>query len=354
MSLPTTMKASYLVEPGKIELRDIPVPTPGVNQLLVKIEACGSCGSDTHFYRTGAIGELVVKSPIILGHEASGIIVAVGANLDESRIGSLVAIEPQKPCRSCEYCKIGDYHLCADVEFFGAWPFDGAFAEYVLIESDFAFDVPEGMTAEQAALAEPVSVAIHACRKAGVTAGSSVFITGAGPIGVMMTQVARAFGASRVVVSDPSQPRRIFVEKKGATQTTNPLAGDLSDFVDQFDIYIDASGNSKAILSAIPVIKRGGRAILVGMGVNELEFEFAHLQQREIAISGTFRYSNTWPTALRLISTGAINTEGIVTSRHGLDDVENALTISSRNPEAIKAMVLPSLTKSDAQQPVSK
>lgn len=345
MSLPTKMKASFLLEPGKLELRDIEVPAPGPNEVLVKIEAVGSCGSDTHFYKTGAIGELVVRSPIILGHEASGTIVSVGEGVDASRIGELVAVEPQKPCRACEFCKIGDYHLCPNVEFYGAWPIHGAFAEYVVIDNDFAFAVPVGMTAEQAALAEPVSVAVHACRKARVTAGSSVFITGAGPIGVMMTQVARAFGATRVVVSDPSEPRRKFVEKKGATGTTDPMAGDLSEFVNEFDIYIDASGNTKAILSAIPVLKRSGRAILVGMGVTELPLDFAHIQQREIEISGTFRYSNTWPTAISLIASGAIDTDGIVTSRHGFDDVENALLSAGRNPEAIKAMVLPSLTR---------
>jgi L-iditol 2-dehydrogenase len=201
------------------------------------------------------------------------------------------------------------------------------------------------MDAEQAALAEPVSVAIHACRKAGVTAGSSVFITGAGPIGVMMTQVARAFGATRVVVSDPSEPRRAFVEKKGASETVDPMSGDLSSYEEQFDIYIDASGNTRAILSAVPVVKRGGRVVLVGMGISELPLDFGYLQQREIGISGTFRYSNTWPAAIQLIATGAIDTEGMVTSRHGLDDVESALLSASLNPEAIKAMVLPSLTR---------
>lgn len=125
------------------------------------------------------IGELVVKSPVILGHEVAGTIVAVGENVNDERLGRLVAVEPQRPCRVCDYCKRGLYHLCPDMEFYGAWPVDGAFSEYVLIDADFAFDVPENMTAEQAALVEPTSVAVHACRRAVVTSGSSVFITGA-------------------------------------------------------------------------------------------------------------------------------------------------------------------------------
>jgi L-iditol 2-dehydrogenase len=341
MKLPTTMKASYLLRPTVLELRDTPIPSARSGEVLVRIEAVGSCGSDTHFYKTGAIGDLVVEGPIILGHEAAGTIVQVGKNVDESRLGELVSIEPQKPCRSCLYCKRGDYHLCPKMEFYGAWPIDGAFAEYAVIDSGFAYAVPGHMSAEQAALVEPVSVAVHACRQAGVTAGSSVFVTGAGPIGIMITQVAKAFGAIRLVVSDPSSPRRNFVLGKGATSTVDPTEDDLSLLHDQFDVYIDASGNSGAIHSALSVIKRGGRAVLVGMGSDELTIPFGYLQQREITISGTFRYVNTWPTAIELVANGAISTEGIVTSRHGLDDVENALLNATVNPDAIKSMITP-------------
>jgi L-iditol 2-dehydrogenase len=347
MKIPKKMKASYLLEPGKVELREIPVPVPGAGEVLVRIDAVGSCGSDTHFYKSGAIGDLVVESPIILGHEAAGTVAAVGEGVSEERVNKLVSIEPQKPCRSCEYCKRGDYHLCPAMEFYGAWPIDGAFSEYAVIDSDFAHDVPPNMNAEQAALVEPASVAVHACRRAGVTPGSSVFITGAGPIGVMITQVARAFGATRIAVSDPAEPRRQFVLGLGADELIDPLNDDLSVFEDQFDIYIDASGNAGAILSALPVIRRGGVAMLVGMGVNDLQLPLAHLQHREITLSGTYRYVNTWPTAISLIATGAIITEGLVTSRHGLDDVENAMLNASRDPRAIKAMVIPGLFRAE-------
>ena len=340
-----SMLASYLLEPGKIEIRSLPVPVPGPEQVLIRVDAVGSCGSDTHFYKTGVIGDLVVKSPIVLGHEVAGTIVAVGENVSADRIGQLTAVEPQKPCRACEYCKRGDYHLCPSMEFYGAWPVDGAFAEYVLIDSDFAFDVPGHMTAEQAALVEPTSVAVHACRRAGVSAGSSVFITGAGPIGVMTTQVARAFGATRIVVTDPAEPRRDFVARRGATEVVNPLTTDLSAYGDQFDIYIDASGNAEAILSAIPVIKRGGMAMLVGMGSHDLSVPIAHLQHREITMTGTYRYVNTWPAAISLIATGAVNTEGLVTSRHGLHEVEDAMLNATRDPHSIKSMIIPALTK---------
>lgn len=210
--LPEHMTASVLTEPKTIELRNVPVPALGRNQVLVKVESVGVCGSDTHFYETGSIGDIVVEGPVILGHESSGIIVAGGEDVASSRIGTRVSVEPQTVCRRCEYCKRGSYHLCRAVEFYGAWPVDGSFAEYEVIDDDFAHEVPEEMSFDQAAMAEPVSVAVHAVRKAKVTQGSRVLITGAGPIGVLNAQVARAYGASEIVISDPVENRRDFAE----------------------------------------------------------------------------------------------------------------------------------------------
>lgn len=351
MAIPPTMFASVLTEPRTIELerRDVPVPQRG--EVLVRVTAIGVCGSDTHFYETGAIGDLVVRGPVVLGHETAGEIVAVGDDVDPARVGTRVALEPQTPCRRCEFCKDGRYHLCRDIRFYGAWPIDGSFAEYAIVDDDFAHAVPESMTDEQAALVEPVSVAVHAARRAGIAGGSRVLITGAGPIGVLNAQVAKAFGATEVVISDPIVHRREFALTHGADVALDPLATDLSAYDQHFDIYIDASGNGRAIRSAFPAIRPGGTAVLVGMGSDELEIPIALLQHREINLTGTFRYVNTWPTAIDLISTGAIDTEGIVTGRYGLDSVEEALMKTKTDPLAIKTMVIPALTEAAADRP---
>lgn len=341
MSIPATMRASVLTSPKTIELQEVAVPEPQPGQVLVRVTAVGVCGSDTHFYETGSIGDIVVQGPIVLGHETAGEIVAVGPGVDSSRVGTRVAVEPQTPCRKCDYCKTGRYHLCRDILFYGAWPVDGSFAEYVIVDDDFAHAVPEEISDEQAALLEPLSVAVHAARRAGVKAGDKVLITGAGPIGVMNVQVAKALGASEVVISDPIEHRRDFALAHGADVVLDPTTNGLDDYAEYFDVYIDASGNARAILPAFPAVKRGGTACLVGMGGDELNVPIAMIQHREITLTGTFRYVNTWPTAIALLATGAVTVEGIVTGRYGLEDVEESLMKAKKDPMAIKTMVIP-------------
>lgn len=343
-AVPATMTASVLTEPRSIELQQVPTPVPGPNQVLVKVEAVGVCGSDTHFYESGNVGDIVVNGPVVLGHESAGRIAAVGANVDPGRVGARVSVEPQTVCRRCDFCKAGDYHLCRRVDFYGAWPCDGSFADYELIDDDFAHTIPDSMSFEQAAMAEPVSVAVHANRKGRVTASSKVLITGAGPIGVLNAQVARAFGATEIVVSDPVPHRREFALGHGATRAVDPLSFDVDEYAEHFDVYIDASGSGRAIDQALPLIRPGGRAVLVGMGGLRLDVPIAMLQHREITLTGTFRYVNTWPTAIDLIASGAVVVDPIVTGRYGLDAVEEALTKSKSDPLAIKTMVIPALT----------
>lgn len=344
MSASPSMLASVLVAPKKISLERRDVPQPGPGQVLARVTAVGVCGSDTHFFESGHVGDIVVEGPIVLGHETAGEIVAVGPGGDASRIGERIAIDPQRPCRRCHYCKHGQSHLCPDMEMYGAYPHDGSFAEYVLVEEDFAFPIPPTMTDQEAALVEPLSVAVHACRRAGVVAGSRVFITGAGPIGVMCAQAARAFGATEIVVSDPMPSRRAYIAEHGADEVLDPADADLSRFDQHFDIYLDASGNTRAVQSAFSTIRRGGTAVLVGMGGLEYEVPIAMLQHREITLTGTFRYVNTWPTAIELITSGRVEVASLVTGAYGLDDVESALMKAKTDPGAIKTMIVPALT----------
>lgn len=344
MSNTETMLASILNAPHEIALERVPLPEPGPGQVLIRVTAVGVCGSDTHFYENGAIGDIIVKGPLALGHETGGVIAAVGEGVDPERVGVRVAVEPQTPCRHCEFCKAGSYHLCKDILFYGAWPVDGSFSEYVLVDDDFAHEIPSGMSDEQAALVEPVSVALHAARRARITAGDRVLITGAGPIGILCAQLARVFGATEVVISDPIAHRRDFALAHGVDRALDPTSEDLSEYAQHFDVYLDASGNARAIHPAFEAIKRGGTAVLVGMGGNTLEVPIALIQHREITLTGTFRYVNTWPVAISLIATGQVVVHDLVTGRYGLDGVEEALMKAKTDPVAIKTMVIPSLT----------
>ncbi len=336
-TLPATMRTSVLAKAGELTVEDRPVPQPAADEVLVRVAAVGVCGSDTHYYREGRIGDFVVESPLVLGHEVSGQIVAVGADVAADRVGERVAIEPQRPCRVCEQCKAGRYNLCYDLSFYATPPVDGALCGYVTIPADFAYPVPDTISDEAAALMEPLSVAIWACRKAQVVPGSRVLIAGAGPIGVITTQAARAFGASEVIVTDPVASRREMAVRFGASAAFDPAAGGTDDL--GVDAFIDASGAQPAIAAGIKAVRPAGYVVLVGLGAPEMSLPVMLIQTRELHVTGIFRYTDTWPTAIDLVARGVVDLDGLVTARFGLDEVQQALE-ADREPGALKAVVV--------------
>jgi L-iditol 2-dehydrogenase len=335
--VPETMRASVLSGVGEIAVEERAVPAVRPDEVLVRVAAVGVCGSDVHYYREGRIGDFVVDKPLVLGHEVSGRIVAVGADVDTGRIGERVAIEPQRPCRVCRQCKAGSYNLCPHMEFYATPPIDGAFCEYVTIQADFAHPVPDSLSDEAAALLEPLSVGIWAARKARIVPGSRVLITGAGPIGVITAQAAKAFGATEIIVSDPVADRRALVERFGATRTIDPVAESVRDL--GVDAFIDASGATPAVVSGIGAVRGGGVVVLVGMGADEIPLPIPVIQSRELIITGVFRYTDTWPVAAQLVASGQVDLDSLVTARFSLEDAEKALN-ADKTPGSLKTIVV--------------
>ncbi|MFZ4843390.1 MULTISPECIES: NAD(P)-dependent alcohol dehydrogenase [Mycetocola] len=339
-SLPTEMRASVLHAANDVRLETRALPAVEAGQVLVKIAAVGVCGSDVHYFHEGRIGSFIVDAPMILGHESAGTIVAVGAGVAADRIGERVSIEPQRACRRCEQCKRGRYNLCPDMEFYATPPIDGAFAEYAVIEADYAFAIPDTMSFEAAALCEPLSVGIWSNQKAGVGPGSSVLIAGAGPIGIIIAQVARAFGATSIIVSDPVAERREVALRFGATEVIDPIAQDIASLNLGVDAFIDASGAEPAIRAGIFAVAPAGSVVLVGMGADDQRLPVSRIQNLELNVTGVFRYANTWPLAIELASTGAVDLDDLVTSRFDLDGVTEALAAAT-HPETLKVIVAP-------------
>ncbi len=323
VDLPASMRASVLIGQGELRLEDRPVPKPAADEVLIKVLSVGVCGSDVHYYQHGRIGDFVVDTPLVLGHEASGVIVAVGSAVDPARIGERVSIEPQRPCRACEYCRAGAYNLCPHMEFFATPPIDGAFSEYVTIQHDFAYSVPDDISDDAAALIEPLSVGIAAVQKAGVRVGDSVLIAGGGPIGVITAQVARAYGAAEVVVSDIDASRRELALSFGATRVIDPTSESVNDVAPH--AFIDASGATAAILSGIEAVRPGGSVVLVG-SAGDIPLSVPSIAMREVTVTGIFRYTNTWPIALSMLRSGTVDLDSLVTHRFGLEQVREALT----------------------------
>jgi L-iditol 2-dehydrogenase len=333
----TTMRASVLTAPHSIEVEERPVPSPGPDEVLVRVGSVGVCGSDVHYYRHGRIGDFVVKEPLVLGHEVGGRITEVGELIDRSRIGERVALEPQRPCRRCRQCKTGHLNLCPDMQFFATPPIDGAFCDYVVLPADFAHPVPDSMSEAAVALCEPLSVGLWANEKGGTTAGSRVFVTGAGPIGALCALAARARGATEIIVSDPVESRRTRIAELTGATTVDPTAGFDAAEVGA-DVFLECSGATPALQQGLASVRPGGIAVMVGHGDSEITLPLIHMQMREVWLTGIFRYVDTWPVAISLVSSGVIDLDALVTARFDLDHVEDALT-SDDDPQSMKSVV---------------
>lgn len=339
-AVPATMRASVLTGAHALSVEQVPVPVVANDEVLIEIAAVGVCGSDTHYYRHGRIGGFVVEGRLILGHEASGRIVAVGAEVPPSRIGERVAIEPQRNCRRCRECRAGRYNLCPRMEFYATPPIDGAFAEYAVIRTEFAHAVPDSLSDEAAALLEPLSVAVTTMRKAGVSPGSSILIAGAGPIGIICAQTARAFGAAEIIVTDLVPERRERALAFGATRVIDPAEVDVARADLDVNAFVDASGSPRAVMSGILAVRPAGTAVLVGLGSAEMTLPVEHIQNLEITVTGVFRYTDTWPAAIHLVASGQVDLDSLVTGRFDLAHAADALD-SDRHPASLKSVVYP-------------
>ena len=327
-----------LLRPGEIAIERRPVPAPAHREVLVEVTSVGVCGSDVHWYEHGRIGDLVVRSPLVLGHECAGRVAATGADVSRHAVGDRVCLEPGVPCGRCRECRAGRYNLCADVAFFATPPVDGAFADFVTIHEDFAFALPDGMSDDAGALMEPLSVGIWACRKAQISAGDRVLVTGAGPIGLLAMQVALAFGATEVAISDVNEHRLAAARRMGATRALR--AG--QDAPGEVDALIECSGHPAALVAGIEALRPAGTAVLVGMGPQPTaKIPLSLVQNRELWLTGTFRYANTYPAAIALAASGRVDVGALITGHYDLDDTETALRAGRDDRASLKVMVHP-------------
>lgn len=327
------------IEDLRVEEREVPEPAP--HEVLVEVRSVGVCGSDVHYFEHGRIGEHVVRAPMVLGHEASGVVVAAGEDARQHAVGQRVALEPGVPDLRCRACRTGHYNLCPNVRFFATPPIDGAFATYVTIVEDFAYAVPDSLSDDAAALIEPLSVGLWACRRAHVQPGDTVLITGAGPVGLLAVQAARAAGAAAVVVSDVNERRLTLALELGASATVDVREKSLGGLDLQADALLECSGSPQATRDGLSALRPAATAVLVGMGPDELAVPLGLVQQRELNLTGTFRYANTYPAAIALAASGQVDLDRLVTGHYGLDRAEEALRAARTDPTSVKAVVTP-------------
>ena len=271
-------RAAVMTELGKIEIEERPERDPGPMEAVVRIEAVGVCGSDTAYYKVGRIGDYIVDGPIILGHEVSGQVVQVGADVTNVVVGDRVAIEPGTPCRNCRECMAGRYHLCPDLVFLATPPYDGALIEKMTIDARNLYPMPDSMTYEEGALLEPLSVGIWGCKRAGLAGGDDVLVTGAGPVGLLAAASARALGAGSVTVTDLSDFRLELARGMGfgPSALTN-RATIVSTCCSSAPVRPGVLGQAMARL------RPAGRAAMIGMSKEEAIGAAALAAQRQRA-----------------------------------------------------------------------
>jgi 2-desacetyl-2-hydroxyethyl bacteriochlorophyllide A dehydrogenase len=315
-----TMRAAVYHGPRELRIEERPIPKPGPHDALIEVSHCGVCGTDLHLVLEG-----MGRPDTIGGHEYSGRIAALGEEVSgEWQLGDRVVGGPERPCGSCDYCRARRPSLCAERGGFDAeTPFQGAFAAYKQVHASQLFRVPDGLALRDAALAEPLAVALHAITLSGVEAGQRALLTGAGPIGLLVLAALRARGVAETIVSEPSPVRRDRAARVGAARVVEPDALTTPampfDVVEgAFDVAFECSGNPRAMESALAQLRRLGRLVFVGTGMRRPKLDVNRVLLNELVVTGAYNYDwNGFQDALDLLACGKLPTDLLIES----DDV---------------------------------
>ena len=342
-----TMKVAVMEGIGKMGYTRRPIPVPKANEVLVKLEYVGICGSDMHYYETGAIGDYVVKPPFVLGHEPGGTVVEVGSGITHLKVGDRVALEPGKTCGHCEFCRQGKYNLCPDVVFFATPPVDGVFQEYVAHEAALCFKLPENVSTLEGALIEPLAVGFHAANQGGAHAGQTAVVMGAGCIGLVSMMALKAEGVSRVYVVDVMPKRLEKALELGADGVINGRDEDAVEMVRKLtggagcDLVIETAGTEITTRQTIHMAKKGAVIVLVGYSkTGEITLPMSLALDKELTFKTVVRYRHIYPLAIDAVAAGKVNLKGIVTDIFDFDDIQNAMDRSVADKASIvKAVV---------------
>ncbi len=340
------MKAVVAHAAKDLRIEDRDIGPPGAGRVLVRMEAGGICGSDLHYYNHGGFGTVRLKQPMILGHEVAGRIEALGEGVTHLTVGERVAVSPSRPCGACAYCLEGSQNHCLDMRFYGsAMPYphiQGAFREHLI--ADAAQCVPaSGLSAGEAAMAEPLSVVLHAAKRAGDLLGKRVLITGCGPIGMLAILVARAAGAVEVVATDVTDFTLDLARKIGAdavhnpTSEADPFAAYSAD-KGHFDVLFECSGVAAALASTIPAMRPGGIIMQLGLG-GDMTLPVQAMTAKELQLRGSFRFHAEFASAVGLMQSGRIDVTPLITHSFPLSDAVAAFEMASDRSQAIKAQI---------------
>ena len=344
------MKALLLSEYKRFDLTDLPNPVPGPGEVLIRVEACGICGSDVHGY-DGSSGRRI--PPIVMGHEAAGTIAAVGDGVDAYRQGDRVTFDSTVYCGQCEFCRAGEVNLCDQRQVVGVSCGDyrrhGAFAEYVVVPQRIVYHLPETFSFPEAAMLEAVSVALHAVRVSELKGGETALVIGAGMIGLLTLQAARAAGCSRVFVADVDETRLRMAKEMGADETLLASGTGLITEIQRLtggkgvDIVLEAVGRDETVAAAIDNVRKGGTVTLIGNITPEVKLPLQKVVSRQIRLQGTAASAGEYPQAIELVSNGKIKVKPLITAVAALEEGPQWFErLYHREPNLMKVVLEPS------------
>ncbi|NPD66225.1 galactitol-1-phosphate 5-dehydrogenase [Lichenicola cladoniae] len=338
------MRAAVMYAPGDIRVEDVPMPVAGHDDVLVKVAACGVCGSDIPRMLTKGAHRM----PIICGHEFSGHIVELGGNVEDYAEGELVSVAPLIPCRRCDQCLTGNFSRCRDYDYFGSRR-DGAYAEYVAVPRGNLLKTPAGIDPRAAAMTDPASIALHAIWKHPITIGDTGGVVGCGPIGLFAIQWMRLMGASQVVAVDVSEQKLEQAREAGATHTF--LSHGPKPEVPPCDLIIEAAGHPSTANLAVRMAGPGGHVVFIGIPTQDVGLEIAtfnHMLRQEISLHGSWNSFGApfpgpqWTTTLEKLGSGDLRWEFMITHEPGLDELPGIMNkFRERNEFISKVMVKP-------------
>jgi len=328
----------------RVEPRKVPAPSAG--EVLVRMEAGGICGSDLHYYNHGGFGPIQLREPMVLGHEVSGRISALGTDVEGLEISQLVAVSPSRPCQSCTYCLRGQQNHCLNMRFYGsAMPFphiQGAFQQQLV--ADASQCVPaDGLTAGQAAMAEPLAVCLHAIGQAGDLLGKTVLITGCGPIGCLSILAARRAGAAQIIATDLSDYTLGKARECGADQALNTAT--MSDALvpyqkdkGQIDVHLECSGAPAALAAGVTCLRPGGILVQLGLG-GDMTVPMQAMTAKEITLRGSFRFHSEFAKAVEMMQSGLIKVDPLITHSFDIAEAGEAFETASDRSRAMKVQL---------------
>jgi L-iditol 2-dehydrogenase len=343
------MKSLLLEEYGKLAIAEMPQPEPGVHEVLVRVAACGICGSDVHGY-DGSSGRRI--PPLVMGHEAAGVVVGLGSGVTDFRIGDRVTFDSTIYCGQCVYCRRGEVNLCDRREVIGVscgeYRRDGAFAEYIAVPDRILYRLPSKMSFPEAAMLEATAVALHAVKVGGVKKGDTALVVGAGMIGLLTMQALRAAGVGRVMIADIDETRLTLGELLGANEALRGTGGEIAEAILKrtagvgADVVFDAVGRAKTIAESIDSVCKGGTVTLIGNIAREVTLPLQKVVSRQIRLQGTAASAGEYPEAIELISNGRIQVRPLISAVAPLEEGPRWFErLHAQEPNLMKVVLAP-------------